>query len=248
MAQNETINKGTFLNSKPNPQQAAAMKRVMNALGYHFQEPKLLAQALTHRSFAANNNERLEFVGDAILNYTVARMLFEVFPKLSEGELSRLRANLVNQEVLAQVAREMGLGEALFLGVGELKSGGFNRPSILADAVEAMFAAVCLDADFSAAEAVVKRLFAKRVREVDLKNQGKDAKTLLQETLQAKRLALPKYRIEQQSGEGNEAQFEVSCDLGELAHITYASGSSRREAEQKAAKAALAWLNEQGVK
>lgn len=224
------------------PRRQRALDHLQNGLGHRFADPALLEQALTHRSFSAKNNERFEFVGDAVLNYTVARMLFDTFPKASEGELSRLRASLVNQDVLADIARSMDVGNALFLGSGELKSGGFDRPSILADAVEAMFAAVSFDAGFAAAEAVVRRLFARRVKNVDLTDQAKDPKTRLQEALQARRLALPKYRIEQQHGEGSEAVFDVSCDLGELGRITYASASSRRAAEQDCARQALEWL------
>lgn len=220
----------------------AALERVQRGLGHEFSQPELLQRALTHRSYSAKHNERFEFVGDAVLNYTVARMLFDAFPDLPEGRLSRLRANLVNQEVLAEIAVQIHIGDALFLGQGELKSGGFNRPSILADALEALFAAVSFDADFQTAEAVVRRLFARRVADIDCNSQGKDAKTLLQETLQARRLALPKYRIEAQQGEGNTAEFTVSCDLGELGKITYAKAGSRRAAEQAAAKQALSWL------
>lgn len=221
-----------------------ALSRVERALGHVFSDRGLLVRALTHRSFSAQNNERFEFVGDAILNYTVAKMLYDAFPKLSEGELSRLRANLVNQDVLAGIAADLNVGDALFLGPGELKSGGFGRPSILADAVEAMFAAVSFDAGFPAAEQVVRSLFAEKIRKIDFKNQGKDPKTLLQEALQARRSALPKYRIEAQRGEGSEALFDIACDLGELGFIAYARAPSRRAAEQAAAKEAFAWLQE----
>ena len=221
---------------------ALALQQIQRRLGYSFRQPDLLMRALTHRSFSAHNNERFEFVGDAILNYTIAKMLFEAFPDLSEGQLSRLRANLVNQETLAEIATALNVGDALFLGQGELKSGGFRRPSILADALEAMFAAISFDADFAQAEQVVRHLFAERVKQVDFKNQGKDAKTLLQEALQAQRFALPKYRIEQQRGEGNDAEFTMACDLGELGYISYATANSRRAAEQEAAKQAFAWL------
>ena len=140
---------------KTDPRKAAALRHLQQTLGYEFHQLDLLKQALTHRSFAAKNNERFEFVGDAILNYTVAKMLFVAFPKLSEGELSRLRANLVNQDTLAEMALAMQVGDALYLGQGELKSGGFRRPSILADAMEAMFAAISFDADFARAEKAV---------------------------------------------------------------------------------------------
>lgn len=230
------------MNAKTLKQQAIA--RLQRRLGYAFSNIALLERALTHRSYSSENNERFEFVGDAILNYTVAKMLYDVFPKLSEGELSRLRANLVNEGVLAEIAQELEVGEALFLGTGELKSGGFRRPSILADATEAMFAAVSFDSDFNAAEQVVRRLFADRVKKVDLKNQGKDAKTLLQEALQARRLALPKYRIEEQKGEGADIRFLVACDLGELGFICHAEAGSRKAAEQETAKQAMVWLEQ----
>ncbi|MCP1771700.1 ribonuclease-3 [Neisseria perflava] len=221
-----------------------AHRAIQKYLGYEFRNPELLRQALTHRSFHAKNNERFEFVGDAILNYTVAKMLFDAFPKLTEGELSRLRANLVNEGVLAEIALEMNVGDGLYLGTGELKSGGFRRPSILADAMEAMFAAVSFDSDFNAAEKVVRHLFAGRVKCVDFKNQGKDNKTSLQEALQARRWALPKYRIEEQIGHANDSRFVISCDLGELGFICTAEGVSRKVAEQDAAKIALAWLEQ----
>lgn len=230
---------------KNNRLKTAAVDYVQRGLGYTFNDRALLERALTHRSFSARNNERFEFVGDSILNYTVAKMLYDAFPRLSEGELSRLRANLVNQETLAEIAQEMKVGDALFLGTGELKSGGFNRPSILADALEAVFAAVSFDADFATAEKTVRGLFAGKVRKIDLTHQGKDPKTLLQEALQARRFALPKYRIEAQRGEGSDALFDIACDLGELGHITYAQASSRRAAEQSAAKEAFAWLEKQ---
>ncbi|NHR07088.1 ribonuclease III [Chromobacterium haemolyticum] len=219
-------------------------RRLCQALDYAFQKPELLRQALTHRSYGAGNNERFEFVGDSILNYTVARMLFDQFPKLTEGELSRLRANLVNQNTLAEIAHELKLGDYLYLGEGELKSGGFNRPSILADALEATFAAVSFDSDFLRAEQVVRRLYDQRVSSIDTSLQAKDAKTRLQEALQARKLALPKYRILLQSGEAHEQWFRVECDLGELAIGSTGEGGSRRAAEQQAAEAALILLEQ----
>lgn len=219
-------------------------RRLSQALDYAFQKPELLRQALTHRSYGASNNERFEFVGDSILNYTVARMLFDQFPKLTEGELSRLRANLVNQNTLAEIAHELKLGDYLYLGEGELKSGGFNRPSILADALEATFAAVSFDSDFLRAEQVVRRLYDQRVTSIDTTRQAKDAKTRLQEALQARKLALPKYRILSQSGEAHEQWFRVECDLGELAIGSTGEGGSRRAAEQQAADAALILLEQ----
>ena len=224
---------------------AAALRCIEDKIGHRFADPALLLRALTHRSHSSAHNERFEFVGDSILNYTVAKMLFDAYPDLPEGRLSRLRANLVNQDTLAETAATIGLGDGLLLGAGELKSGGFRRPSILADALEALFAAVSFDADFAAAEAVVRRLFAERVRSADCgETEAKDAKTRLQEALQAHRFALPKYRIEHQEGEGSDARFTVSCDLGELGFISTAEASSRRAAEQQAAAEAFTWLAE----
>ncbi|MBR3482759.1 MAG: ribonuclease III [Neisseriaceae bacterium] len=222
-----------------------ALKKLQNTIGYSFRQPEILKQAMTHRSFSAQNNERLEFIGDSILNYVVAKMLFDAFADLSEGRLSRLRANLVNQEVLAEIARELHLGDALFLGQGELKSGGFDRPSILADALEALFAAVSLDADFTHAERIVRQLFQKRIAEIDLTAHAKDAKTLLQEALQGLRLSLPKYRIMKQSEKDSGQVFEIECDLGELGKKFYATANSRRAAEQIAAQAACNFIREQ---
>lgn len=222
-----------------------ALKKLQNTIDYSFRQPEILEQAMTHRSFSAKNNERLEFIGDSILNYVVAKMLFDAFPDLPEGRLSRLRANLVNQEVLAEIARELHLGDALFLGQGELKSGGFDRPSILSDAMEALFAAVSIDADFTHAERIVRQLFQKRITEIDLTAHAKDAKTLLQETLQGMRMPLPKYRIVKHSDKYSEQVFEIECDLGELGKKFYATAGSRRVAEQIAAKEAFEYICKQ---
>ena len=222
--------------------------RLMQHIGHLFTSPALLKEALTHRSYGQPNNERFEFVGDGILNYTIARMLFDAFPELSEGQLSRLRANLVNQATLAEIARELTLGDCLFLGDGERKSGGHDRPSILADAMEAIFAAVCLDADFAVAENVVRRLYAARVAGIDLNRQAKDATTRLQEMLQARRLPLPAYRILNQSGDAHLSQFEVACDIPQLGLATCGEGSSRRAAEQLAAERAIEAIEAQDAK
>jgi ribonuclease-3 len=221
-------------------QQDITFRRLCQALAYQFSDAGLLRQAMTHRSFGTPNNERFEFIGDSILNYTVARMLYDRFPALTEGELSRLRANLVNQNTLAEIAHELQLGENLRLGEGELKSGGFKRPSILADALEATFAAVSFDRDFAAAEQVVQGLYRSRVDAIDPKQHAKDAKTRLQEALQAHKQPLPRYRIQAQSGEAHEQWFKVVCDLGDLMIETQGEGASRRAAEQQAAEAALA--------
>ncbi len=218
------------------------LERLQRRLQYRFRQPELLVRALTHRSCGNKNNERLEFIGDSILDYTVAKMLYETFPHLPEGRLSPMRAQLVKEATLADIARELDIGNALFLGSGELKSGGNDRPSILADALEALFAAIDLDAGFTAAEQTVRRLFADRISRLDCTTQAKDPKTRLQEALQGRKLPLPKYRIDQQTGEGNNAVFDVSCDLGELGYISYASAHSRRAAEQQCAEQALQWL------
>lgn len=231
-----------------NPQQFNAHQRLQNKLNYQFKNNNLLIQALTHRSYSSHNYERLEFIGDSILDYVIAKMLYEAFPKLPEGRLSPLRAQLVKEGTLAEIARELDIGNALLLGVGELKSGGHDRASILADALEAIFAAVSLDADFQAAEKIVRQLFISKIKQLDTNATAKDPKTQLQEFLQAQKLALPKYRIEKQTGEGNNASFDVSCDLGELGHITYATANSRRAAEQECAKQALLWLERQFAK
>ena len=228
---------------KPNPRQQY-FQAIQRQIDYTFAQPELLQRALTHRSFSADNNERLEFIGDSILDYVVAKMLFDTFPKMSEGQLSPLRAQLVKEATLAEIARELSLGNALFLGIGELKSGGNDRSSILADAMEALFAAISLDSDFQTAERVVRHLFTERIKRLNTNSQAKDAKTQLQEYLQGQKFALPKYRIEKQTGEGNDARFDVSCDLGELGKIFYAQANSRRAAEQETAKQALAWFEQ----
>lgn len=224
-------------------------QRLQQALGYTFIQPALLMQALTHRSFGAVNNERLEFLGDAVLNCTVARRLYEAFPHLPEGSLSRLRANLVCQETLAEIAIRLQLGESLLLGEGELKSGGFRRPSILADALESLLGAIFLEAGFDEAQRVVRGLFDPLVAKIDPKASGKDAKTQLQEMLQSRRLPLPDYRLIDTQGEAHDQSFIVECVLTKLALRTRGVGKSRRAAEQEAARQACAALkNEQAAK
>lgn len=219
--------------------------QLQNRIQHQFRQPRLLLQALTHRSYASQNYERFEFVGDGILNYTVALMLFEAFPHLNEGNLSRLRASLINQSTLVQIAEQLQLSEVLLLGKGELKSGGAYRPSILADALEAIFAAVSFDAGLDAAMSLIRRLFAPRIALIDPQQSNKDPKSRLQEALQARRFAVPKYRIENKIGKEHEGiTLEVSCDLGELDYICYASAASRREAEQQCAQQALEWLKQ----
>jgi ribonuclease-3 len=208
-------------------------------LGYVFDRPELLREALTHRSYGSPNNERLEYLGDAILNCSTAILLFEQFPKLSEGDLSRLRANLVNKQVLFELAQPLGLGDILRLGEGELKSGGHQRPSILADALEAVIGAIYLDGGFSSAQRFVQRLLADRLAATDPDRPGKDAKTTLQEYLQGKRMALPKYSLIETRGEAHEQTFQIECTVPELNVRAQAEGPSRRVAEQQAAALVL---------
>ncbi|GAA5785468.1 ribonuclease 3 [Chitiniphilus shinanonensis] len=219
-------------------------ERLAKALGHAFTDPRLLRQALTHRSFSSTHNERLEFVGDSVLNAVVARALFVAFPQLTEGELSRLRASLVCQEALAEVAGTLNLGDYLHLGEGELKSGGHRRPSILADALEALFGAIWFDAGFEAAQATVERLFAPRIAAIDPSRALKDGKTALQEWLQARRVALPQYLLLRQDGDSPNQIFEVACRIEALGVETRAEGASRRVAEQAAAADALGTLKD----
>jgi ribonuclease III len=213
-------------------------------LNYRFRDPVLAQLALTHRSIGKPNNERLEFLGDALLGAIIAEMLYEVHPKASEGELSRLRAQLVNGQALAQVARELELGDELKLGPGELKTGGFRRDSILADAFEALVAAVYLDAGFEACRDVVRGLFGERI--AALRRSSKDAKTRLQEWLQAGGWPLPQYDLIASHGEDHAKTFDVSCVISEPLPVqAQARGVSRRAAEQDAADIVLNQLLEQ---
>ncbi|MEK6594677.1 MAG: ribonuclease III [Pseudomonadota bacterium] len=207
-------------------------------IGYHFNDPDLLRRALTHRSHGSANNERLEFLGDSVVNCAVALELYHKFPGLSEGELSRLRASLVNQQSLCVIAQEHGLGDQLLLGEGELKSGGFRRPSILADAVEAVIGAAFLDGGFDGARAVMRTLFASPLGTIDPRTTGKDPKTLLQEHLQGRRIALPRYAVVATRGEAHEQLFQVECLIPELDIRSLGEGSNRRSAEQNAARLA----------
>lgn len=217
-------------------------QRLQQALGHTFTRPELLTQALTHRSYGATNNERLEFLGDSVLNCSVARALYDAFPDLPEGSLSRLRANLVRQETLADIAVALRLGDSLRLGEGELKSGGFRRPSILADALESLFGAVFLDAGFDAAQQVVRGLFDPLVAKIDPRASGKDPKTQLQEILQSRRLPLPEYQLVDTRGEAHDQSFIVDCVLTKPALTTRGVGKSRRAAEQEAARQACETL------
>jgi len=211
---------------------------VSRLLGYAFAEPELLRQALTHRSYGVPHNERLEYLGDSILNCVIAYALYQRFPSLSEGELSRLRANLVNQQTLFELAQGLNLGQQMLLGEGELRSNGFRRPSILADALEALMGAVFLDGGFERAQEVINALYGPLLDEIDPANPSKDAKTMLQELLQSRKLALPQYSVISTEGEAHQQYFRVECLIPELKIRVLGSGSSRRSAEQDAAKQA----------
>lgn len=213
---------------------------VSSRIGHRFLDPELLRRALTHRSYGAAHNERLEYLGDSIVNCIIALELYAKFPDLDEGELSRLRANLVNQQALHRIALELDLGEQLLLGDGELKSGGAQRPSILADTVEAIVGAAMLDGGFEAALAVVRRLFGDSFDAVDPHASGKDAKTLLQELLQGKGAALPGYTVLDIQGHAHAQTFHVECVVASLGIRTDGMGSNRRAAEQDAARKAYA--------
>jgi ribonuclease-3 len=209
-------------------------------LGYSFAQAPLLQQALTHRSHNIAHNERIEFLGDGVLNCCIAHELYQRFGELKEGELSRLRANLVRQETLAELARELDLGAYLRLGEGELKSGGFRRPSILADGVEALIGGVFLDGGFAAAQGVIRGLYAALLDRLDPQTLGKDPKTLLQELLQARKIPLPQYAVVATKGAAHEQMFQVECQIPQLAIRTTGFGASRRIAEQEAAQLAFA--------
>lgn len=212
-------------------------------LGYAFTDATLLTRALTHRSYAADHNERLEFVGDGVLNCVIAVALYERFPRLPEGDLSRLRANLVNRDSLHARAQELGLAGLLRLGEGEQKSGGASRPSILADATEALFGAIFLDGGFAAARGVIDRCYGEALAHIDPATTGKDPKTRLQEWLQANGMRLPEYSIVAIDGEAHRQTFTVRCHVQGLEQDTIGRGTSRRIAEQEAARAAMAGLS-----
>ncbi|MDR1064730.1 MAG: ribonuclease III [Azoarcus sp.] len=223
----------------------ALIDRLQERIGHVFADPALLKQALTHRSSVERlHNERLEFLGDSVLNCAMSIALFGRFTDLREGDLSRARASLVCQNALARVAFDIDLGPCLCLGEGELRSGGMRRPSILADAVEAIIGAVCLDAGFEAAQALVDRLFESLLAEVNPLSPGKDPKTALQEWLQGRKLALPGYIMLQVLGEAHAQEFEVACEVPKFSLRTVGRGSSRRAAEQRSAELALAQLKQ----
>ena len=225
--------------ARPALSQQEILTTLQARLQYEFRNPALLVQALTHRSFSADHNERLEFLGDSVLNLAIANLLYRGLGDMPEGDLSRVRANLVKQDTLHQLALEVGLSGILRLGEGELQSGGQKRPSILADALEAVLGAVYLDAGYEAADALVQRIFAKVEINPDMQAAGKDAKTELQEWLQARKFKLPAYRVVATLGAAHRQTFDVECEVVELSRCERGIGGSRRAAEQAAAAAML---------
>jgi ribonuclease III len=220
----------------------STLAKLERRLDYSFKDPTLLERALTHCSKGPDNNERLEFLGDSVLSFIISDLLYERYPDISEGTLTRVRAGLVKQEALARLARTFDLGSCLRLGAGELKSGGFERDSILADAVEAVFAAIYLDSGIEQARKVVLRVYGEALRTVTPQTVVKDPKTQLQEYLQRTRLDTPIYNVVEVSGEAHNQSFRVECIVSQLQHPVQGIGRSRRIAEQEAAARALALL------
>lgn len=219
-----------------------AARDLVGRIGYAFSDTELLEQALSHRSAGGRSNERLEFLGDAILDFLVAENLFRRFPRAEEGELTRFRARLVRRETLADIARELGIGQLLRLGGGELKSGGRTRDSILADALEAVLGAIYLDGGLEPCRTVVDVLLGHRVAKLSEVDADKDAKTRLQEFLQSRKQALPVYVVVATEGPAHHRRFTVECRLEQDERTVTGHGSSRRRAEQAAARAALELL------
>ena len=213
-------------------------------LELEFNLPQLFTMALTHRSVGANNNERLEFLGDSVLGFVVAQKLYEKFPEASEGVLSRLRAGLVNQASLAELAREHEIGHYLLLGSGELKSGGFRRDSILSDALEAIMGAIIMDQGVEACRQWILRIFDKKIGQLSLDNWQKDPKTMLQETMQSRKLDLPEYSLVNMNGLAHEQMFQVQCYISLFPEPGIGTGPSRKKAEQAAAEEVLARIVE----
>lgn len=208
-------------------------------LQFRFADEGLLARALTHRSAKGRNNERLEYLGDAILDFVISEALFRLHPQANEGDLSRLRSALVKDATLAAMATELGIGEHLILGSGERKTGGHRRQSILADALEALFGAIYLDAGFDAAKSVIERVYARRLAALPDAAELRDPKTRLQEWLQARKLSLPVYDLVGVSGEDHKQRFAVACTVDEMSQTTQGEAASRRSAEQQAARRML---------
>jgi len=217
---------------------------LMKTLNYRFNNKKLLKRSLKHRSLSSENNERLEFLGDAILNVTISQLLFDQFPNAKEGQLSRLRSVLVNQKTLAKLARHLKLGQYLNLGAGEIKNGGANRDSILSDALEAIIGAICVDSHMQQSNKFIQRIYKNELLSLSLSQNHKDAKTTLQEYLQALKQPLPQYCLKHVSGKEHKQHFFVSCQCSLLVTDMIGDGTSRRRAEQKAAMLTLKKLKE----
>jgi ribonuclease-3 len=215
---------------------------LQRALGYEFADPGLLTMALTHRSAGTRNNERLEFLGDSIVNHIVAEALYRRFPRAREGDMSRMWASLVKGDTLAELARELQLGDYLLLGAGERKSGGYRRSSILADTLEALAGAILLDAGYESCKTCVSGWFGTRLAQLEVTTTDKDAKTRLQEYLQGRGKPLPEYELLAVDGEDHNQQFSVACRLSAPKLVAEGTGKSRRKAEQAAAEQALQWL------
>jgi ribonuclease-3 len=226
------------------PERAIKLGQLTKLLGYEYQDLGLLQHALSHRSVGAYNNERLEFLGDSLVNFMIADVLFHQFAKLPEGDMSRIRAHLVKGDTLALIGREYNLSDYLVLGPGELKSGGYRRDSIIADAVEAIIASVYEDGGLDACRQLVMRFYDERLKKLDPKKVGKDPKTRLQELLQSRNEQLPEYSIISVNGAAHAQEFTVSCYVDKLQSKFEAVASSRRKAEQKAAEIALEALGE----
>lgn len=220
-----------------NPKESA-YNTFFDKIGYVFKQPALLKEALTHRSYGSPNNERLEFLGDSILNCAVSARLYRCFPLLPEGDLTRLRANFVNQQALYVLASDLDLGSLILLGDGERKSGGHRRPSILADALEAIIGAIYLESGFREVEQIIAKLYDSLIQDLDPDTLGKDPKTLLQEYLQGRKMALPEYTVLSTSGDAHSQVFCVECVIARFDIRTIGEGTSRRRAEQEAARQA----------
>lgn len=224
--------------------QQSTLKKLQGSLGYTFQDQRLLVQALTHKSATSTHNERLEFLGDSILNTSITIYLYENFPELDEGRLSRIRASLVKGETLAKIAKFHQVGNCLNLGLGELKSGGHQRDSILADALEAIIGAVFLEAGFNKAQVLVLSLYEERLQKDFIENLGKDSKSALQEYLQARQLALPVYSVDSIDGKDHQQEFTIACEVESRGIRETATAKNRKTAEKKVARIVLEKLQQ----
>ena len=226
-----------------------ALSHLTGQLNYSFKDESLLEQALTHKSSGSNNNERLEFLGDGVLNFVIAEALFHQFPDYSEGDLSRLRAYLVNGDMLAEIARGLKLGDFIRLGAGELKSGGFRRSSILADGVESILGAVYCDSGYVECSQLIHKLFEEKLKNIPRPQSLKDGKTRLQELLQSRKYSIPVYKVTRVSGKAHDQNFDVECVIKEMDIISKGKGHSRRKAEQLSAESAIPLVQQKlGIK